>query len=73
MSHRKWQPKIITYGSNKYFNNDSFGEQQLRIEDIGNNSNENSKNFTSSSNVILNKHAYQKKNLCNGKSTIVNE
>ena len=45
-TYKKSQPKIITYRSYKYFNNDSFREALLQIECNGNNCDENFKDFT---------------------------
>ena len=56
-TYKKSQPKIINYCSYKYFNNGSFREELIQIEANGNNCDESFKNFTSSCNVILNKHA----------------
>ena len=47
-TYKKSQPKIITYRSYKYFNNDSFREALLQIECNRNNCHENFKDFTSS-------------------------
>ena len=55
------QPKIVTYRSYKYFNNDSFREALLQIECNGNSCDENFKDFTSSCNIILNEQAPRKK------------
>ena len=60
-TYKKSQPKIINYRSYKYFNSESFREELIQIEANGNNCDEGFKNFTSSCNVILNKHAPQKK------------
>ena len=54
ITYKKSLPKIITYCSYKYFNNDSFREALLQIECNGNNCEENLKDFTSSCNIILN-------------------
>ena len=62
-TYKKSQPKIINYRSYKYFNNESFREELIQIEANGNNCDESFKNFTSSCNVILNKHAPQKKSM----------
>ena len=62
-TYKKSQPKIITYRSYKYFNNDSFREALLQIECNGNNCDENFKDFTSSYSIILNEQAPQKKNM----------
>ena len=59
-TYKKSQPKIINHRSYKYFNHDSFREELIQIEANGNNCDESFKNFTSSCNVILNKHASQK-------------
>ena len=56
-TYKKSQPKIINYCSYKYFNNESFREELIKIEANGNKCDENFKNFTSSCNVIMNKHA----------------
>ena len=53
-TYKKSQPKIITYCSYKYFNNDSFREDLLQIECNGNNYDENFKDFNFSCNIILN-------------------
>lgn len=55
------QPKVITYWSYKYFNNYSFRKELLQIEASGNNCEESFQNFTSSCNIISNKHALQKR------------
>ena len=55
-TYKKSQPKIINYRSYKYFNNESFREDLIQIEANGNSCDESFKNFTSSCNVILNKH-----------------
>ena len=47
-------PKIITFPSNKYFNNESFREALLQIECNGKNCNENFEDFTSTCNAIQN-------------------
>ena len=60
-TYKKSQPKIITYRSYKYFNNDSFREALLQIECNGNSCNENFKDFTSSCSTILNEQALLKK------------
>ena len=60
-TYKKSQTKIINCCSYKYFNNESFREELIQIEANGNNCDESFKNFTSSCNVILNKHAPQKK------------
>ena len=62
-TYKKSQPKIITYRSYKYFNNDSFREALLQIECNGNNCDENFKDFTSSCNIILNEQAPRKKSM----------
>ena len=62
-TYKKSQPKIINYRSYKYFNNESFREELRQIEANGNNCDESFQNFTSSCNVILNKHASQKKSM----------
>ena len=56
-TYKKSQPKIIKYRSYKYFNNESFREELIQIQANGNNRDESFENFTSSCNVILNKHA----------------
>ena len=61
ITYKKSLPKIITYRSYKYFNNDSFREALLQIECNGNNCNENFKDFTSSCNIILNEQAPPRK------------
>ena len=65
-TYKKSQPKIINYRSYKYFNSESFREELIQIEANGNNCDESFKNFTSSCNVILNKHAPQKKKYVRG-------
>ena len=65
-TYKKSQPKIITYRSYKYFNNDSFREALLQIECNGNNCDENFKDFTSSYSIILNEQAPQKKKYVRG-------
>ena len=70
-TYKKSQPKIITYLSDKYFNNGSFREALLQIECFkeallqiecnGNNCDESFKDFTSSCNIVLNEQARQKK------------
>ena len=60
-TYKKSQPKIITYRSCKYFNNQNCREEFLQIEANRNNCYENFENFTSSCDVILNKHAPIKK------------
>ena len=65
-TYKKSQPKKISYRSYKYFNNESFTEELIQIEANGNNCYESFKNFTSSCNVILNKHAPQKKKYVRG-------
>ena len=65
-TYKKSQPKIITYRSYKYFNNDSFRESLLQIECNGNNCDENFQDFTSSYNIILNGQAPQKKEYLRG-------
>ena len=65
-TYKKSQPKIIKYRSYKYFNNESFREELIQIEATGNNYDESFKKFTSSCNIILNKHGPQKK-ICKGK------
>ena len=60
-NYKKSPPKIITYHSYKYFNNDSFREALLQMECNGNNCDENFKDFTSSCSIILNEQALQKK------------
>ena len=57
ITYKKSQPKIIIHRSYKYFNNESFRKELLQLEANGNNCNESLTNFTSSCNVILNKHA----------------
>ena len=47
-------PKIITFPSNKYFNNESFREAFLQIKCNGKNCNENFEDFTSTCNAIQN-------------------
>ena len=56
-TYKKSQLKIISYRSYKFFNNESFREELLQTETNGNNYHEIFKNFTSSCNVILNKHS----------------
>ena len=56
-TYKESQPKIINYRTYKYFNNESFREEFIQIEANGNNCDESFKSFTSSCNVILNKHA----------------
>ena len=56
-TYKKSQPKISIYRSYKYFNNESFRENLIQIEASGNNYDKSFKNFTSSCNAILNKHA----------------
>ena len=58
-TYKKSQLKIISYRSYKFFNNESFREELLQTETNGNNYHEIFKNFTSSCNVILNKHSPQ--------------
>ena len=65
-TYKKLQPKITIYRSYKYFHNESFREELLQIEANGNKCDESFKNFTSSCNVILNKHATQKKKYVRG-------
>ena len=65
-TYKKSQPKIINYRSYQYFNNESFREELIQIEANGNNCDESFKNLTSSCNVILNKHAPQKKKYVRG-------
>ena len=65
-TYKKSQPKIINYCSYKYFNNGSFREELIQIEANGNNCDESFKNFNSSCNVILYKHAPQKKKYARG-------
>ena len=65
-TYKKSQPKIINYHSNKYFNNEGFREELIKIEASRNNCDESFQNFTSSWNVILNKHAPQYKNYVRG-------
>ena len=76
-SHEDNLQKITTknndYHSYKYFNNESFREELLQIEANGSNCDESFKHFTSSCNVILNKHAPQKKKVFKGKSTTFHE
>ena len=56
-TYKKTQPNIINYRSYKYFNNEIFRAELIQIEANRKNCNESFKNFTSSRNVILNKHA----------------
>ena len=65
-TYKKLQPKIINYRRYKYFNNEKFREELIQIEANGNNCDESFKNFTSSCNVTLNKHASQKKRYVRG-------
>ena len=65
-TYKKLLPKIITYRSYQYFNNDSCREALLQIECNRNNSDENFKDFTSSCNIILNQQATQKKKYVTG-------
>ena len=65
-SYKKSQTKIVNYRSYKYFNNESFREELIKIEANRNNCDESFKNFTSSCSVILNKHAPQKKKYVRG-------
>ena len=62
-TYKKSQPKTINYRSHKYFTNESFREELRQIETNGNNCDEGFQNFTSSCNVILNKHPSQKKSM----------
>ena len=59
-TYKTSEPKIIIYRSYKYFNKESFREELLQIEANGNNCDESFRNFTSSCNVIRNKHTPQK-------------
>ena len=65
-TYKKSQSKIINYHSYKYFNNESFKEELIQIETNGNSCDKSFKNFTSSCNVILNKHIPQKKKYLRG-------
>ena len=65
-TYKKSQPKIITYCSYKYFNNDSFREAFLQTECNGNNCDEKFENFTSSCNIILNEQAPQERKYVRG-------
>ena len=53
--------KIIIYRSYKYFNNESLREELLQVKANRDNCDETFKNFPSSCNVIMNKHAPEKK------------
>ena len=69
ITYKKSQPKIIIYRSYKYFNNEDFRENLIQFEANGNNYDKSFKNFTSSCNAILNKHAAPpRKKVCKGKS-----
>ena len=65
-TYKTSQPKIITYHSYKYFNNDSFREALLQRKCSGNNYDENFKDFNSSCNIILKEQAPQKKKYVRG-------
>ena len=65
-TYKKSQPKIINYCSYKYFNSECFREELIQIEANGNNCDESFKTFTSSCNVILNKHSPRKKKYVRG-------
>ena len=65
-TYKKSQPKVINYRSYKYLNNESFREELIQIEANGNSCDESFKNCTCSCNVILNKHAPQKKKFVRG-------
>ena len=55
-TYGKSQPKINNYYSYKYFNNEGFRDELTQVEANEINCNESFKDFTSSCNVILNKH-----------------
>ena len=84
-TYKKSQSKIIKYlSSYKYFNNESFREELIKIKANGNNCEENFKNFPSSCNVILSEHAPpplpppsplppKKEKICKRKSIVFHE
>ena len=67
----KNQPKLFTYPSYKYFNNDSFREALLQKECNENNWDEIVQVFIFSCNIILNKQAPQKKKYVRGNDDYV--
>ena len=72
-TYKKSQTKIINYRVYKYFNNETFRVELIQIEANGNNCDESFKNFTSSCNVILNKHVPLEEKVCEGKSVTFDE
>ena len=55
--------KIIIYRSYKHFNNESLREELLQVKANRDNCDETFKKFPSSCNVIVNKHAPDKKSM----------
>ena len=73
-TYKTSEPKIIIYRGYKYLNNESFREELLQIEAIGNNCDESFRNFTFSCNAILNKHLPPpRKKVYKGKSNTFHE